>query len=490
MRKQAPSNSDVEKAVDLTSDLSRRGFVATASVAAAVGGLALPQGPAHAGIVRTDIASLPPYGNGTLPPGIRSRAVAGVNGLTVHILEAGYETSGRPAVLLLHGFPELAYSWRKVMLPLAAAGYHVIAPDQRGYGRTTGWDDSFDADPDGFRMLNMVRDAMGLVLALGYRQVAAVVGHDAGSPVAAWSALVRPDIFRSVVLMSSPFAGTPSLPFNTANGAALASEASGQRGNSTVRAHSASEDARERAGDTRPEPGSSARAPPPRPAQTDDELDAELAKLPRPRKYYQNYQRTPGANADMLRAPQGLHAFFRAYYHYKSADWKGNKPHPLEARTAEELAQIPTYYVMDKDKGMAETVAAEMPSAAEIAACKWLTDAEVGVYVTEYSRTQFTGALQGYRVRRGSDPKSIAEMRTFSGRTIDVPSMFVGGKSDWGTYQTPGAAESMQKTACTRMVGFHLVDGAGHWVQQEQPEEVAKLLARFLQDQAQADRKL
>jgi len=93
-------------------------------------------------------------------------------------------------VLLLHGFPELAYSWRKVMLPLAAK-YHVIAPDQRGYGRTTGWDDSYDADPDPFHILNMVRDAMGLVFALGYREVAGVVGHDAGSPVAAWSALVR-----------------------------------------------------------------------------------------------------------------------------------------------------------------------------------------------------------------------------------------------------------------------------------------------------------
>src|SRR5512139_3618533 len=81
-----------------------------------------------------------------LPRGVRSRFVDGVNGLTMHVLEAGFETPGRPAVLLLHGFPELAYSWRKVMLPLAAAGYHVIAPDQRGYGRTTGWDGSYDAD--------------------------------------------------------------------------------------------------------------------------------------------------------------------------------------------------------------------------------------------------------------------------------------------------------------------------------------------------------
>jgi pimeloyl-ACP methyl ester carboxylesterase len=427
---------------DRTSALSRRGFFLTA---AAAGGFALSQGAPRAAIVRTDAASLPPYGNGTLPAGIRSRTVANVNGLTVHVLEAGFEESGRPAVLLLHGFPELAYSWRKVMLPLAAAGYHVIAPDQRGYGRTTGWDDSYDTDPDPFRTLNMVRDAIGLVYALGYRSVDAVVGHDAGAPVAPWAALIRPDIFRSVALMSSPFAGAPSLPFHTANGAA-----------------------------------------PRRAAPNDDELDAELAKLDRPRKYYQNHQRTRGANDDMLHAPQGLHAFFRAYYHYKSADWKGNKPFRLKARTAEEMAKIPPYYVMDKDKGMAETVAAEMPSAAEIAACKWLTDAEVGVYVTEYSRTGFTGALQGYRVRRGSDPKTIAELQTFSGRTIDVPSIFIAGKSDWGVYQTPGAVESMQNSACTHMVGFHLLDGAGHWVQQEQPEQVNKLLIAFLQDQRRA----
>ncbi len=143
---------------------------------------------------------------------------------------------------------------------------------------------------------------------------------------------------------------------------------------------------------------------------------------------------------------------------------------------------MPTYYVMERDKGMAANVAPFMPTAAEVANCKWLTDAEVDVYVTEYARTQFTGALQGYRVRRGSDPKSMAEMHTFAGRTIDVPSMYVAGKSDWGTYQTPGAAERMQSKACTRMVGFHLVEGAGHWVQQEQPEAVSALLFRFLRE--------
>jgi pimeloyl-ACP methyl ester carboxylesterase len=419
---------------------SRRGFLVTAS--AAIGGLTFSSRSARARAQGTDSASLPPYGNSTIPAGIRSRTVANVNGLTVHMLEAGYETAGRPAILLLHGFPELAYSWRNVMLPLAGAGYHVIAPDMRGYGRTTGWDRSYDADPDPFRILNMVRDALGLVYALGYRSVAMVAGHDAGAPIASWAALIRPDVFRSATILSSPFEGPPSMPFDTANG-----------------------------------------APASRPALTDDELDAELAKLNPPRKYYQNYQRTRGANDNMLHAPQGLHAFFRAYYHYKSADWKGNKPHPLKARVAEEMAKIPTYYVMERDKGMAETVAPMMPSAAEIAACKWLTEAEVEVYATEYARTEFTGALQGYRVRRGSDPKSLADMRTFSSRAIDVPSMYVAGRSDWGVYQTPGAVDRMRTTACTRMLGFHLLEGAGHWVQQEQPEQVSALLIQFLRDQ-------
>jgi pimeloyl-ACP methyl ester carboxylesterase len=400
---------------------------------------------AHAAIVRTDFSLLPPYGNGTLPSGIRSRHIANVNGMTVHILEAGYETPGRPAVLLLHGFPELAYSWRKVMPALAAAGYHVIAPDQRGYGRTTGWDDSYEADPDPFRILNMTRDAIGLVYALGHRSVAMIAGHDAGAPVASWSALIRPDIFGSVTIMSSPFEGPPALPFDSANGAA-----------------------------------------PPRPAVNDDELDAELAKLNPPRKYYQNYQRTRGANEDMLHASQGLHNFFRGYYFSKSADYKGNNPHPLKARTAEEMAQIPNYYVMEKGKGMAATAAAFMPAADYIAQCKWLTEAEVEVYASEYGRTGFNGALQGYRVRRGSDPRSIAEMQTFSGRAIDVPSQFIAGKSDWGVYQTPGAVDRMRNTACSHMVGFHLVDGAGHWVQQEQPEQVSALLVEFLREHDRA----
>src|SRR3954451_18923412 len=184
----------------------------------------------------TDLPAIP------LPPTVRSRFVEGINGLSMHVLEAGFETPGRPCLLLLHGFPELAFSWRKVMPQLAAAGYHVIAPDQRGYGRTTGWDGGYDSDLNSFRLLTLVRDALGLVSAFGYTSVD-LVGHDFGSPVAAWSALVRPDVVRSVTLMSAPFSGPPPLPFNTADN-------------------------------------------PPTPAP-EDPIHRELAGLPRPRRHYQ-----------------------------------------------------------------------------------------------------------------------------------------------------------------------------------------------------------
>ena len=383
------------------------------------------------------------YSEAALAAGIRSRFVENSNGLTMHVLEAGFESGDRPCVLLLHGFPELAYSWRKVMLPIAAAGFHVVAPDQRGYGRTGGWDGAYDGDVDSFRILNIVRDALGLVYALGYRSVAAVVGHDFGSPVAAYCSLVRPDVFRSVVLMSAPFAGPPALAFDTASD----------------------------------EPQGSLSASSPVTTIHDD-----LAALDRPRKHYQWYYSTPDANDNMLNCPQGVHAFLRAYYHHKSADWKHNKPFPLETWTAGELAKMPAYYIMRLEDGMAETVAREAPSAARVAACNWLSEDELRVYSSEFARTGFQGGLQWYRCQTGSG--YITDLLLFSGRTIDVPSCFISGKSDWGTYQRPGALESMQNSVCTRMLGCHLLEGAGHWVQQEQPDAVSSLLTQFLLEHA------
>ena len=385
--------------------------------------------------LRGQTASAEAYGGGTLPAGIRSRLVTGVNGITMHVLEAGHETAGRPGLLLVHGFPELGYSWRKVMMPLAEAGYHVIAPDQRGYGRSGGTEVAFDDDLTPFSTFNRVRDMLALTAAMGHRSVAVVVGHDFGSPVAAWCALTRPDVFRSVVMMSAPFAGTARLPFNTANQPPVA-------------------------------------APPPVDMDAGSLRSAPRASIIRPTTRRATPTRTCG------RPRQGLHAFLRAYYHAKSADWPANAPHPLSANTPEEFAKLPRYYVMDKDKGMAEQVAAEMPTAEQIAACRWLPDRELAVYASEYGRTGFQGGLQSYRV--GRSPRLGAELQLFAGRTIDVPAMFVSGKSDWGVFQRAGSYEAMQTTACTKFVGTHLLEGAGHWVQQEQAERVTRLLLDFV----------
>ena len=363
-----------------------------------------------------------------LPAGIRSRRVEGVNGLSVHLLEAGAGGPTTPLLLLLHGFPELAYSWRKVMPALADVGFHVVAPDLRGYGRTTGWATGYDADLAEVHWFNLVRDQLALVAALGQRRVHAVVGHDFGSPLAAWCALTRPDVFPAVVLMSAPFGGAPAW-------------------------HG--------------------------PAPIDPEaLDAQLAALPQPRRHYQHHYATRGAEAEMLQAPQGLHAFLRAYYHMKSADWPANDPRALPAMTGEGLAALPTYYVMQRGRGMAETVAPEMPTPAQVAANRWLPDDELVVYAAEFARTGLQGGLQWYR--SSLDASHRAQLRLFAGRRIEVPGCFIAGRQDWGVHQAPGAFEAMQARAMADLRGCHLVDGAGHWVQQEQPGRVVGHLLDFL----------
>ncbi len=369
---------------------------------------------------------LPPLGGEVLPAGVSARFVDNGNGLRVHLLEAG-AGPGRPLVLLLHGFPELAYSWRKIMPPLAAAGFHVVAPDQRGYGRTTIIGEGAEgSDPADFRMLRLVRDVIGLLPALGRDAAAAVVGHDFGAPVAAWCALLRPDLFPALVLMSAPFAGPPAL-------------AAG--------------------------PGMAA-------------LDAALAALVPPRKHYQVYYASPAAAAAMDAPAGGLAAFLRAYYHMKSADWPGNRPFRLASAAAADLARMPRYYIMDRDASMPATVAAALPSPAEIAACRWLSEPELAVYAAEFARTGFQGGLHWYHCATAGIGRE--EMQIFAGRAITVKTLFIAGAADWGVYQMPGSFERMQTLACADFREAYLIEGAGHWVQQEQPEAVVARLRDFL----------
>jgi pimeloyl-ACP methyl ester carboxylesterase len=336
-----------------------------------------------------------------LPEGVSENYVhCPSNGLKFHILEAGYTSQrDRPLLILCHGYPELAFSWRKVMPALAEAGYYVVAFDQRGYGRTTGWDDSpfSKTDMSQFTLTSIVRDVVALVHALGYREVKCVVGHDFGAVTASRCALMRPDLFRSVVMMSHPFKAPPELPFNLAHG-------EGEHP-----------------------------APP-------NDIQAELAKLETPRKHYKWYNSTEHA----------------------ARDWS---------------AKMPYYYVMPLNKSMPETIAAMMVTEDVSATKKWMSDADLDVYVQEWSRTGFQGGLNFYRTT--TDPAKMKDVELFAGKKIECPSTFISGRQDWGNYQQPGAIENFPKS-CSDFRGVKFIDGAGHWPQQEQPERVVEEILHFL----------
>lgn len=380
---------------------------------------------------------LPPL---PLPDGIEEDYIhCPSNGLTFHILQAGYTpTRDKPLILLCHGFPELAFSWKKIMRPLADAGYHVVAFDQRGYGRTTGWDNSsfINTNMSQFAMTNVVRDVVTLANALGYRQVKCVVGHDFGAVTASMCALMRPDFFKSVVMMSHPFKAPEPLPFNTAHR------------ESVVRAS----------------------APP-------LDIQAELAKLAEPRKHYKWYNSTSMAAVDWANPAQGLREFLRGYIHVKSAVWKENAPYPLGGWTAQELAKLPFYYIMPLQLSMPETIA-NMMTGQDISATKsWMSDSDLAVYVEEWSRTGFQGALNYYRVT--TNPNHMKDLELFAGKKIECPSTFISGARDWGNYQQPGALESYPES-CSDFRGTRFIQDAGHWPQQEQPEKVVQELLAFL----------
>ncbi|OBZ67325.1 Epoxide hydrolase 1 [Grifola frondosa] len=318
-----------------------------------------------------------------------------IRDLVMHILEAGEPSS--PLLILLHGFPELAISWRKIILPLAQSGYHVVAPDQRGYGRTTSiltptGPIRYEDDLRPFRMLNLVNDIVALAYALGYKSVAAVIGHDFGSAVAAHCALIRPDLFN----MSG---------------------------------------------------------------------------------------RHPSSSGWMMHLQpwtlRGLHSFLRGYFHVKSADWGINDPHPLTACAAA-LATMPHYYIMPLHATMTEVAQQNAPTPEEVSRNAWLPDEELAVYVAEFARTGFQGGLNRYRCL--FDKQVSEDLTAFAGKRIDVPAMFLAGRKDWGVYHSPGALDKMQLEACSRMIAEDvvLIEGAGHWVQQEQPEQVIYHLKRFL----------
>jgi pimeloyl-ACP methyl ester carboxylesterase len=305
------------------------------------------------------------------------------NGIRMHIAEAGRG----PLVVLLHGFPESWYSWRHQLEALSNAGFHVVAPDQRGYGQT----DRPEAI-DSYAMFHLVGDAIGLLDALGEAQ-AVVVGHDWGAPVAWHTALFRPDRVRGV--------GGLSVPYRP-------------RGN-------------------RP------------PLSALRELRGE--------GFYQIYFQEPGvAEADLER---DVRATVRVALYGLSGE------HPT----------VPDLIVRPGRGFLGELAPpAELPD--------WLTDADVDFYTAEFERTGFTGGLNWYR----NIDRNWALTAPWRGAGIDTPALFVVGDRDV-VYHFPGGGPEMVgnlRRSVPNLKEGVILEGCGHWTQQERPTEVNRLLTEFL----------
>lgn len=397
-----------------------------------------------------DPKTLPPL---RLPQGVTSRFID-TTALNFHVLESVPKNVGAsrpPLILCVHGFPELAYSWRYILPRLADKGYYAVAFDQRGYGRTHS-PNRKSIPGHTFRPLSLIKDTIVLVQALGYSHIHTIVGHDFGAVTATYMTLARgsaapPDFVRSLVLMSHPWKGVPPIPFNT-----------------SPNPHLPSPQAQETASD-------------PYAKSRDPKVHDSLANIPdRPRKHYKWYYCTrPSANEMTYPTGAPLHTFLRGYFHLKSADWSGNHnppPHPLKSWTAPELAKMPHYYIMPRDSTMREAVELDMKDQPPSTfGTNWLSDDDLAVYVEEYSRTTFGPPMNWYRIQ--TNPEAASDSQLFVNRKLSVPMKFVAGKQDWGTYQEPGAVEAMESGRSVEAgcyLGTVLVDGAGHWVNQEKWE--------------------
>ncbi len=315
---------------------------------------------------------------------LRHRTVEAPAG-RLHLVELG---TG-PLVLLVHGFPESWYSWRRQLPALAAAGYRAAAIDVRGYGRS-----SKPAATDAYRMLDLVEDNVALVHALG-EESAVVVGHDWGSSIAATSALLHPEVFRAVALLSVPYAP----------------------------------------------PGG------PRPSDVFGRIGGPE------QEFYVSYFQEPG-RAETEIEPD-VRGWLAGFYAALSAD---TMPAPGEPDP---------HFVAPGGRLRDRFPAGALPA--------WLTEDDLDVYAGEFERTGLTGALNRYR-NVDRDWEDLAPHR---GAPIKQPSLFIGGALDASTTWMSDAIDAFPATL-PGLTASHLVEGCGHWIQQERPEEVNRLLTGWL----------
>ncbi|MET9527441.1 alpha/beta fold hydrolase [Streptomyces coeruleorubidus] len=299
----------------------------------------------------------------------------------VHLVEQG----DGPLVLLLHGFPESWYAWRHQLPALAAAGYRAVAVDVRGYGRS-----SRPAAVDAYRMVELVEDNVAVVEALGERS-AVVVGHDWGATIAATSALVRPEVFRAVGLLSVPY--TP--------------------------------------------PGG------PRPSEV-------FARMGGEEEFYVSYFQRPGrAEAEIEPDVRGWLAGFYA------------------ALSAGTMPEAGPHFVARGGTLRDRFPVGRLP--------RWLSEADLDVFAGEFERTGMTGALNRYR-NMDRDWQDLAD---FAGAPVTQPSLFIGGALDASTTWLADAIEAYPATL-PGLTASHILEGCGHFLQQERPAETNRLLTDWL----------
>ena len=302
------------------------------------------------------------------------------NGIRMHIAEQG---SG-PLVILLHGFPECWYSWRHQLDALAAAGYHVVAPDMRGYGQTDR-PESLEA----YDIFQLTADIAGLVNSLG-DEPAVIIGHDWGAWIAPYCALLRPDLFRAVGLLSVPY-----VPRRDVNASQW-----------------------------------------------------EQRKYPG-KIFYQAVLRSGGAEM-----------FF------------GADPRPRLLGGLWTLSgDIPREYrwkpVMDPGFPPAPAVPPGLPP--------WLEEKDLDYLAAEYTRTGFTGGLNYYR----NMDRNWALTPFLDGAKLRQPTIFIAGSED-PVLEFLDEEYAALETNVPDLRGKVLIPGAGHWIQQERPAEVNRLLIDFL----------
>lgn len=300
------------------------------------------------------------------------------NGITLRVFEAGER--GAPVVVLCHGFPELAFTWRHQISALAAAGFHVLAPDQRGYG---GSDKPGDAGV--YNVAELTADVVGLLDDVGAER-AALVGHDFGAVVAWGAPLLEPDRFSAVAGLSLPPVPRPQVPTTQA-----------------------------------------------------------FRRVFGDRFMYILYFQEPGpADAELARDPATT---FRRLF----ALTTGGAEMVGDAGPQGFLDRIP------EPGGLPD----------------WISQADFDVYVDEFTRGGFTGPLNWYRCF-DRNWELTAETPA---PTIEVPALFVGGTEDATLAYTPRDRVREVVTGDYREV---MIDGAGHWLTEERPDEVSRVLVDFL----------